>query len=772
MRQGFTIAIILFGIFLLGMWGQYLLAPEQLVTGILQAIYNTLTLFVLEGEWTANQTLPWQLEVTRFVAPLASITGVLVYLTQGAWNEAVNYFVRLKEGHVVVAGLGRRSWQFVQSCHGHYKLVIVEANPDNPFVERARSMKMSVIVGDILDPAIFDKANLAKAHHLVAFTGEDGVNVELAIKARTFMREHGAAEQLLVHMHVDNTHIAERLQNYPKFYADSAAAQVNFFSVYDLNARILFRDYPPECFAHYFGQDQVHLALYNFGRQAEHILLEAVRICHFANESQVRFSVFDSSATKKSEIFLSTYPHLESLCEIKFIEMPVMEAKALESVHTELLQTVTEHIICLEDDSDNLDLALLLRSTLLNRKACNSPIIVHMAKSSGLAQLLESNFGGPEIPDGLYPFGMLDQVLNYENVLADGLDLLARAFHSAYLDRREGLEVDKRLYSSLYDWVALSEPERASSRQSADHLATKLRAIGCATSTVVDPEFRFTDEEALLLTRMEHSRWCSEKVSNGWQYGPERIESAKLNPVIGKWQDLEPAEQESQIAFIKRLPEMMGKMDIGFVRDYRIGVTGHRLHKLDITDVALRNNIESTLADIVSEHPGCRFVITSPLAEGADRLVAKIAREKFGMSLHVPLPLPYELYHTDFTSVDSIEEFKVMVGQADVYFELATRFGNQEELASHIDGSTNDARSRQYAMAGAYIVNYCDELIAVWNGEPEGGVGGTGQVVRWSIAGKAEEEFQIHSDFFKKREINPPRIITHKFVSKNESSEG
>ena len=73
--------MLLFSIFLLGMWGQYILSPDYVRANPLQASYNTLTLFVLEGEWTAGLTLPWQLEVTRFVAPLASIAGVLVTLT-------------------------------------------------------------------------------------------------------------------------------------------------------------------------------------------------------------------------------------------------------------------------------------------------------------------------------------------------------------------------------------------------------------------------------------------------------------------------------------------------------------------------------------------------------------------------------------------------------------------------------------------------------------------------------------------------------------------
>ncbi len=231
MRQFPIIFVILLSIFMLGMWGQYELSPDGLLANPTQAAYNTLTLFVLEGEWTATANLPWQLEVTRFVAPLVSVIGVLVILTQGAWINLVNRLVLLRSEHVVVAGLGSRSFQFVQSCHGTERLVIVEKDPENPFIGAARSMGMSVIVGDILAPGMFARAALGTARHLVAFTGSDGVNVELSIKARNYMQEHGR-QQLLIHMHVDNTHIAERLENYPKFFADAEAAQINFFSIY------------------------------------------------------------------------------------------------------------------------------------------------------------------------------------------------------------------------------------------------------------------------------------------------------------------------------------------------------------------------------------------------------------------------------------------------------------------------------------------------------------------------------------------------------------
>ncbi len=761
MRQFSTIAVVLLSLFLLGMWGQYVLSPETFRHQLLQVAYNSMRLFVLEGDWLDGGPLPWQLDVTRFLAPLASVTGVLVYLTQGAWTRAANYFVRFRKGHIVVAGLGGRSWQFVQSCQNVYRLVIVEIDPENPHIDSVRRLGMSVITGDILNPQVMEQVNLANARHLVAFTGSDGINVELAIKARSFMAEHDA-EQLLVHMHVDSTHIAERLENYPKFFADATAAQVMFFSIYALNARILFRDYPPECFAWYAGRRQVHIAIYHFGRQAEYVLLEAVRVCHFANESRLRFSVFDERALEKGEKFLASYPTLKQLCDMDFIQMPILETRSLESIHNELLTSVTEHVICFPTDADNLDLALLLRAMLLNRRNANAPILVHMERSSGLAQLLESNHGRPEIPDGIYPFGMLDEVLHHENILADGLDVMARAFHESFLERRDGLDVDRRLYSSLHDWVALPEPERSSNRQSADHLATKLRAVGCVMVDGVHVDFTFSDDEAILLARMEHNRWCSEKIAGGWQYGPVRVESAKLNPSIVPWDQLDKLEQSTQIDGIKRLPDLVGsKLGKGFVRQVRIGVTGHRLHKLDVMDGRLIREIEEAIGRIVEEHHGDRLVILSPLAEGADRMIAGIAMEKFGLAMHVPLPLPFELYQTDFSSQDSVDEFKELVGKAEVYFEMPMRFGNQEELSSRLDGTPNEVRNRQYALAGAFGVQCCDHLIAVYDGEPEAGTGGTGQVVRWRSSGEIEPEYRFDCDFFPPRSQHPPVVIAH-----------
>jgi hypothetical protein len=57
-----------------------------------------------------------------------------------------------------------------------------------------------------------------------------------------------------------------------------------------------------------------------------------------------------------------------------------------------------------------------------------------------------------------------------------------------------------------------------------------------------------------------------------------------------------------------------------------------------------------------------------------------------------------------------------------------------------------EARSRQYARAGAFIVERCQVLIALWDGEPARGPGGTGALVRWTLEGVVPPEFSTLPD--------------------------
>lgn len=81
-----------------------------------------------------------------------------------------------------------------------------------------------------------------------------------------------------------------------------------------------------------------------------------------------------------------------------------------------------------------------------------------------------------------------------------------------------------------------------------------------------------------------------------------------------------------------------------------IGVTGHRVLR-DLESVS--RNVDLALTSIRQNFPADDFKILSPLAEGADRLVARQAMRLLSARLVAPLPLESADYLRDFETETS-----------------------------------------------------------------------------------------------------------------------
>jgi len=111
------------------------------------------------------------------------------------------------------------------------------------------------------------------------------------------------------------------------------------------------------------------------------------------------------------------------------------------------------------------------------------------------------------------------------------------------------------------------------------------------------------------------------------------------------------------------------------------------------------------------------FAMLSPLAEGADQAAAEIALDQ-GFSLKAVLPFGRADYAHDFAVGEPRERFERLLARASCTLELP---GNRD--------SALDA----YVMAGRATVAHADILIAVWDGLPARGRGGTGEVVALAL---------------------------------------
>lgn len=143
----------------------------------------------------------------------------------------------------------------------------------------------------------------------------------------------------------------------------------------------------------------------------------------------------------------------------------------------------------------------------------------------------------------------------------------------------------------------------------------------------------------------------------------------------------------------------------------RIGVTGHRiLAELD----KIEAGVEKALRWIQQTFPDQPMTVISALAEGADRIVARMALDQANSKLIVPLPLSKSDYINDFESPDSRDEFLSLLDRAQEVIEM-------EPVAT---------RDEAYEVVGDYVLRHSDVLVTIWDGQDAQGRGGTGAIVR------------------------------------------
>jgi len=165
---------------------------------------------------------------------------------------------------------------------------------------------------------------------------------------------------------------------------------------------------------------------------------------------------------------------------------------------------------------------------------------------------------------------------------------------------------------------------------------------------------------------------------------------------------------------------------------FHVGITGHRppqlpdeaMPRVEVASKRIFTQIASSLNEVAGitqdQFSGeTRLIrVISSLAEGADRVTAQSAME-IKAEIQCPLPFHRDEYEEDFNAMDSRADYRTLLDQASAVMEL--------------NGDRKDAEGA-YLEAGRVMLEQSDILIAIWDGKPARGRGGTGEIVAEALA--------------------------------------
>ncbi|MEL7241907.1 MAG: NAD-binding protein [Cyanobacteria bacterium J06573_2] len=165
----------------------------ELKMSVVDALYFSVGMITgAGGNETVVEHAP---DSVKIFTVIMMLVGAAIF---GIWYALLNDFVlgtRFKQfwdaariprrNHYIVCGLGGLGIKIVQQLYNNgQEVVVVEPNSNGKYINTARSLGIPTIHADASFPETLKACNVNNAASLIAVTGNDATNVEIALKAK------------------------------------------------------------------------------------------------------------------------------------------------------------------------------------------------------------------------------------------------------------------------------------------------------------------------------------------------------------------------------------------------------------------------------------------------------------------------------------------------------------------------------------------------------------------------------------------------------------
>jgi len=671
-------------------------------------------------------------------------------------------------GHIVVIGLSSSSRAYLDSIDESGDDILVLADGvDGGYLQKYEH-SLSV-VSDRLDMIYddIDMLNISDTKHIFISTGSDMDNLEIATKILSQDRDVKMFIQIedrsLRYLHKENGLLSGR--------------HIRIYSHNEESARWLFEHYDIDGKSRRVIDTKMEFSIAVVGDSAlaYEVIAQGAIMGQLPNENRFTIYCIDSDIKKFRDGVELHFPQIYKVpnLSLEFVELDYKQrAFYLDTLwEREGLSSV---ILCYEDEQKNLDIAsTLLEYSFVEKiveQSMDTQIIMAMPNGYRLGDEICSNL---DFFKYLYTFATIKNISDDKYIVAGDRDKTSIATHFIYENiAPKVLNYDNYTYNyTPYDdtlatkyaksgylevdsdgWDKLSYLEKESNRSVSEHIKMKLKALNLISkkSKIEDKKelylknreiFLANIKDRVKLAKMEHNRWSAFHYIHGYKAIPfipkEQKRELKTRHSLLREHiclvDFDEFKKES--SYLCELGYSLGEFEgydfminehiplilanAGYEiesssflpKSIKVAVTGHRKG----IDSAVYKRLFSYLDDYLKESEVTINKIISPLADGADSVVAKEMIKRYGAELIVALPF-------------ELEEYKKTISNQDEFLSLLAMAKSSIRVSSLEEGSMEYG----YMMVGEYVVDSCDLLIVLWNGDSSNGLGGTADVFEYA----------------------------------------
>lgn len=334
------------------------------------------------------------------------------------------------------------------------------------------------------------------------------------------------------------------------------------------------------------GEKYVHLVIVGLNRMGRALLLEALRLCHYANfdletgRGKTKITVIDMAMDEKLPFFKAQYPYID--LEIKDIEVEFKNAKVEHTDMRNIIKAVALNknalltvAICIKDP----DVGLATGLNLSEEVYFQSEYVGYKYKEGVVDE--DGNKIAESIVNDMRPRVLirqelhqgLSEVLNEDNVRYRNVKvfgMLNKGFSYELLDDRLSQQVGNNYrklvgsYNNGSNREVLSENFKWANRYQIDMYGYYIEVLaehGIHTSEDMKCADKKADLDKAcdLLAEVEHRRWIAERTVSGWRQkkGNEvRMDEYQIHKLIIPYSKLDESEKAKDYSVVEKVLEM------------------------------------------------------------------------------------------------------------------------------------------------------------------------------------------------------------------------